>query len=143
MLQGEHSAILSTFIKLMQVKSIAECSKGSILQFFRPSLSYHLSLRYLFCLFFCGHFTQVLHILQYFRPSLSYHLSLRYLFCLFFVAISHRFYCISKNNLQSVWSNPFGSTSSAGFNISKMLILGFKPEYDKTLQLLQPVHCPK
>ena len=27
---------------LMQVKSIAECSKGSILQSFRPSLSYHL-----------------------------------------------------------------------------------------------------
>ena len=29
----------------MQVKSIAESSKGSILQYFRPSLSYHLSLR--------------------------------------------------------------------------------------------------
>ena len=28
---------------LMQVKSIAECSKRSILQYFRPSLSYHLS----------------------------------------------------------------------------------------------------
>ena len=27
----------------MQVKSIADCSKGSILQYFRPSLSYHLS----------------------------------------------------------------------------------------------------
>ena len=37
---------------LMQVKSIVECSKGSILQYFRPSLSYHLSLRPLFCLFF-------------------------------------------------------------------------------------------
>ena len=36
----------------MQVKSIAECSKGSILQYFRPSLMYHLSLRSLFCLFF-------------------------------------------------------------------------------------------
>ena len=36
---------------LMQVKSIAECSKGSILQYFRPSLSYHLLLRSLFCLF--------------------------------------------------------------------------------------------
>ena len=31
-------------ICLMQVKSIAECSKGSILQYFRPSFSYHLSL---------------------------------------------------------------------------------------------------
>ena len=28
----------------MQVKSIAECSKESILQYFRPSLSYHLPL---------------------------------------------------------------------------------------------------
>ena len=33
---------------LMQVKSIAECSKGSILHYFRPSFSYHLSLRALF-----------------------------------------------------------------------------------------------
>ena len=44
----------------MQVKSIAECSKGSIPQFFRPSLSYHLSLRSLFCLLLSGCFTQVL-----------------------------------------------------------------------------------
>ena len=35
----------------MQVKSIAEWSLWSILQYFRPSLSYHLSLRSLFCLF--------------------------------------------------------------------------------------------
>ena len=32
----------------MQVKSIAECSNGSILRYFRPSLSYHMSLRPLF-----------------------------------------------------------------------------------------------
>ena len=38
----------------MQVKCIAECSKGSILQYFRPSISYHLSLRPLCCLFFSG-----------------------------------------------------------------------------------------
>ena len=44
----------------MQVKSIAECSKGSILQYFQPSLSSHLLLRYLFCLFLNGRFTQVL-----------------------------------------------------------------------------------
>ena len=31
--------------RLMLVKSIAECSKGSILQNFRPSLSFSLSLR--------------------------------------------------------------------------------------------------
>ena len=46
--------------KKMQVKSNAECSKGSILQYFRPSLIYHLSLRSLFCLFLSGCFTQVL-----------------------------------------------------------------------------------
>ena len=47
-------------IRLMQVKSIAECSKGSILQYFRPSLSYNMSLRPLFCLFLSGRFTQIL-----------------------------------------------------------------------------------
>ena len=44
----------------MQVKSIAECSKGSILQYFQRSLSYHLSLRSLFSLFLSGCFIQVL-----------------------------------------------------------------------------------
>ena len=44
--------VLKTNYRLMQVKSIAEwCSKGSILQDFRPSLSYYLPLRTLFCLF--------------------------------------------------------------------------------------------
>ena len=43
----------------MQVKSIAECSKGSILQYFRPSLNYQLSLKSLFCLFLSGRFTQL------------------------------------------------------------------------------------
>ena len=44
----------------MQVKSIAECSKGSILKYFRPPLCYHLSLRSLFCLFLSGYLRQVL-----------------------------------------------------------------------------------
>ena len=44
--------VFKTDYRLMQVKGIAECSKGSILQYFRPSLSYHLSLRFLFSLFF-------------------------------------------------------------------------------------------
>ena len=45
---------------------IAKCrskvlqKQGSILQYFRPSLSYHLRLRSLFCLFLSGRFTQVL-----------------------------------------------------------------------------------
>ena len=51
---------LKTDYRFMQVKSIAECSKGSILQYFRPSLSYHLSLRSLFCLFLSGRLRQVL-----------------------------------------------------------------------------------
>ena len=45
---------------LMQVKSIAECFKGSILQYYRPSLSYHLSLISLFCLFLSGRLRQFL-----------------------------------------------------------------------------------
>ena len=38
----------------MQVKSIAECSKGSILQYFRPSLSYHFSLSIFVWPFYTG-----------------------------------------------------------------------------------------
>ena len=44
----------------MQVKNIAECSKGSILQYIRPALSYNLSLTSLFYLFLSGRFIQVL-----------------------------------------------------------------------------------
>ena len=36
----------------------------SILQYFRPSLSYHLSLRSLFCLFLSGRFRQVFIVLR-------------------------------------------------------------------------------
>ena len=43
-----------TNYRLMQVKSIAECSKGSILQSFWPSLNYHLIFRSLFYLFLSG-----------------------------------------------------------------------------------------
>ena len=46
--------VFKTDYCLMQVKSIAECSKGSSLQYFRPSLSYHLSLVSVFCLFLSG-----------------------------------------------------------------------------------------
>ena len=34
--------------------------QGNILQYFRPSLSYHLSVRSLFCLFLIGHLKQTL-----------------------------------------------------------------------------------
>ena len=53
-----HKLVFNTNYRLMQVKSIAECSNGSILQYFRPSLSYHLSLRSLFCLFLSDRFTR-------------------------------------------------------------------------------------
>ena len=52
--------VFKTDYHLMQVKSIAECSKGSILQYFWLSLSYHLSLRSLFYLFLSGRLRQVL-----------------------------------------------------------------------------------
>ena len=54
---------------LMLVKSIAECSKGSILQYFRPSLSYHLLLRHLFCLFLSGRLRQVLLLVVFLRQA--------------------------------------------------------------------------
>ena len=41
-------------------QKFAECSNGSILQYFQPSLSYHLSIRPLICLFLSGRFRQVL-----------------------------------------------------------------------------------
>ena len=59
MLQREHSAILLTFIKYRLTSGLGFYFRGSILQYFRPSLSYHLSLRSSFCLFLSGCFTQV------------------------------------------------------------------------------------
>ena len=63
---------------LMQVKSIAECSKGSILQYFRPSLSYHLSLRSLFCLFLSGHLRQVLLYKKIERIKMAFSVAKKY-----------------------------------------------------------------
>ena len=58
--QKDRKLFFKTNYHLMRVKSIAECSKGSILQYFRPSLSYHLSLRHFFFLFLSCYFAQVL-----------------------------------------------------------------------------------
>ena len=58
--QKDKNLVFETNYCLMQIKSIAACSKGSILQYFQPSPSYHLSLRSLFCLLLSGCFTQVL-----------------------------------------------------------------------------------
>ena len=64
----------------MQVTSIAECSKGSILQFFRPSLSYHFHIKIfdfvyfwmavlhkLYCMIICACYDLKAHI--YFSTS--------------------------------------------------------------------------
>ena len=52
--------VFKTDYRLMRIKSIAACTKRSIMQYVRPSLSYQLSLRDLFCLFLSGRLTQVL-----------------------------------------------------------------------------------
>ena len=61
----------------MQVKSIAECSKGSILQYFRSALSYHLSLRSFFRLFLSGHLRKVL---LYMKTRVNLHVSIFFIF---------------------------------------------------------------
>ena len=50
----------------MKVKSIAECSKGSILQYFWPALSNAWSWQSIFGLFESGRFTQVTLCVCYF-----------------------------------------------------------------------------
>ena len=50
---------------LMQVKSIAECSKGLILQSFKPSLSCHLLLRSLVLSFLSGLFESFIVLTTY------------------------------------------------------------------------------
>ena len=51
----DQKLVFKTDFRLMQVKSFAE---GSSLQYFRPSLSNHLSLRPLFCIFLNGRLRQ-------------------------------------------------------------------------------------
>ena len=51
--------VFKTDYRLIQVKSIAECSHWSILHYIRPSFSYHLSFRPLFCVILSGRFIQV------------------------------------------------------------------------------------
>ena len=59
-LSKDQKLVFKTNYRLMQVESIAECSKMSILQYFWPSWSYQLLLRSLLCLFLSGRFTQIL-----------------------------------------------------------------------------------
>ena len=63
--------VVKTDYGLMQVKCIAECSKGRILQYFRHSLSYNLSLRSLFCLNMRGRFTVAPFFQDVFRRLVS------------------------------------------------------------------------
>ena len=75
--KDDQKLVFKTDYRLMHVKSIAECSKGSILQYFRPSLSYHLSLRSLIGLFLSGCLRQVL--LYFDQPcSFPFHLQTKY-----------------------------------------------------------------
>ena len=50
-LKKDRKLVFDTNYCLIQARSIAECSKGSILHYFASSLSYHLLLISLFCLF--------------------------------------------------------------------------------------------
>ena len=43
--QKDQKWVFKTNYRLMYVKSIAECSNGSILQYFLRTLSYHIALR--------------------------------------------------------------------------------------------------
>ena len=52
----DHELAFKINYRYIQVKNIAECCKGNILQYFRPALSSHLSLRALFCLFLSGRY---------------------------------------------------------------------------------------
>ena len=62
----DQKLVFKTNYCFMQVKSIAECSKGSILQYFRPSFMIKLPfvIKIFFCLLLSGHFIQVLLYLQ-------------------------------------------------------------------------------
>ena len=62
----DHKLVFKTSYRLMQVKNwFSSIAVKGILQFFRPSLSYHLLLRTMFCLFWSDQFTQIL----LYRPS--------------------------------------------------------------------------
>ena len=67
-LKSEHQNLdFITDYHLMQVKSIAECCKGSILQYFRPPLRYHFPVRPWFCISLSGRIRQNLIYLERFE----------------------------------------------------------------------------
>ena len=82
--------VLNTNNRLMQVKSIAECSKGSILQYVWPSLSYGLSLRFLFFLFLSGRLRQVLLYIAFLFTCLLIEIKMNHLFYLFLCHVKQK-----------------------------------------------------
>ena len=70
-LKKKTKLVFKTDFRLMQVKSIAECSPWSILQYLWTSLSYHLPIRFLLCLFLSGHFRQVILYIENLSIKLS------------------------------------------------------------------------
>ena len=95
--------VFKTNYRLMKVESIAECSKGSILQYFRPPLSSKRG------------------ILQYFRPSLSYHLSLRSSFCLLLSGRLRQVLLYKKKPLLNAHTDKTSGASSLNFGWSLYL----------------------
>ena len=113
----------------MHAKSIAESSKGSILQYFQPSLSYQLLLRSLFYLFLSGCFTQVLLYLYYsFRFSIRFftsHISItrgdnQYLYYSFsFRFITSHISITRGDNQYLYYSSDSASDSSLATSVSQ------------------------
>ena len=101
----DQQLVFKTDYRLMQVKSIAECSNGSILQYFRPSLSYHLSLRYLFCLFMSGRLRQVLLYVLFFWWHTCW-LVFGMLMCHFLVIFPCSYFSSSHIIIYKVWNYP-------------------------------------
>ena len=82
----------------MHVKSFEECSKGIILQYFQPSLSYHLLLRSLFCLFKIGHFTQVLLYMYKQIKGTAYIVKYNILLLLYIIIYFHVYLPVDESN---------------------------------------------
>ena len=99
--------------RLMKVKSIAECSPWSILHYLRPSLSHHLSLRSLFCIF----------LIVCLRQVLLFCASGRSIFMLLTLCILVDFLNTDKYNKDGIVHYIFKGSSGRNFQI----IMNFSP----------------
>ena len=86
----------------MQVKSIAECSNGCILIYFRPSLIYRLPLRHVFCLFLSGRLRRILQK-QYTSDLIKKSHGIYDLFigCKHRTKITHKFSKFNENSMEA------------------------------------------